>query len=111
MTLRLNSSEYIGDTYELKNQKDNKNNAYNLYDTSASRKISNATLKQLHFLGGKMSYSLLSLQGIDSKLNQFRANIVSADKFANLHFPILILLNGNIRISIYHLGLNSRDKC
>ena len=58
-----------------------------------------------------MSYSLLSLQGVDSKLNQFRANIVSADKFANLHFPILILLNGNIRISIYHLGLNSRDKC
>ena len=51
MTLRLNSSEYIGDTYELKNQKDNKNKAYNLYDTSASRKISNATLKQLHFLG------------------------------------------------------------
>ena len=51
MTLRLNSSEYIGDTYELKNQKDNKNKAYNLYDTSTSRKVSNATLKQLHFLG------------------------------------------------------------
>ena len=111
MTLRLNSSEYIGDTYELKNQKDNKNKAYNLYDTSTSRKVSNTTLKQLHFLGGKMSYSLPSLQGIDPKLNQFRTNIVSADEFANLHFAILILLNGNIRISIYHLGLNSRDKC
>ena len=60
MTLRLNSSEYIGDTYELKNQKDDKNNANNFYDTSTSRKVSNTTLKQLHFLGGKMSYSLLS---------------------------------------------------
>lgn len=31
MTLRLNSSEYIGDTYELKNQKDDKNKANNFY--------------------------------------------------------------------------------
>ncbi len=51
MTLRLDSGEYIGDTYEFENQKDNKNNANNLNDTGTGRKISDATLKQLHFLG------------------------------------------------------------
>ncbi len=58
-----------------------------------------------------MSYALLSLQGIDAKLDQFRANIVSADKFANLHFPILMLLDRKISISVYHPGLNSGNKC